>query len=479
VEEFVPTTAGEVSEHLRARWQAGGPGVRIIGGGTSAAGSPEDGGSQSRLRLHRLDRVIDYPARDQTITVEAGIRVAELQRLLAAERQRLPIDIPQADRATLGGAIAENVSGPARYGHGTLRDYVIGIRAVDGRGRLFAAGGRVVKNVAGYDLCKLLVGSRGTLAAIVETTLKLRPLPETRRCVWANWTDWSAVEPALVRLLTSATRPMAIELFDQSLGRQLAHEAAAGDCDGAASIGAASQPGAAAVIGEISAFGTLPTEGPCLCLGFEGSDRESAWQCEEATRELRESGAREIVTIDSAGTARLWSVLTELPAALARHGLCEAAVLPSRIVELVRQGAEAGLRVRAHAGNGIVHAVARDGLSDPERCQRLAVFQRAVEQCGGRIGRREGWTPSPATAAAISRAGRSSSAPRADDGAAPAGAAAAGDAAANNDKSGASDAALRALRRRLRATFDPAGLFALDDASDPPGDGGLRGVRLP
>src|SRR5262245_21071581 len=90
---------------------------------------PARPGTAVDLRQH--SQVIDYPARDMTISVRAGITIAKLQATLAAENQRLPIDVPQADRATLGGALAVNASGPRRYGLGTLRDYVIGISAVN------------------------------------------------------------------------------------------------------------------------------------------------------------------------------------------------------------------------------------------------------------------------------------------------------------------------------------------------------------
>src|SRR5205823_2725889 len=102
--------------------------------------------------LRNLNQVIDYPARDMTITVQAGITMAKLQGTLAVENQRLPIDVPLAEQATLGGTIATNVSGPRRYGFGTLRDYVIGISVINAEGQEIKAGGRVVKNVAGYDL---------------------------------------------------------------------------------------------------------------------------------------------------------------------------------------------------------------------------------------------------------------------------------------------------------------------------------------
>ena len=131
------------------------------------------------LSLAQLNRVIDYPAADLTITVEAGVTMAELARTLAERGQRLPIDVPQADRATVGGAAAVNAAGPRRYGYGTMRDYLLGLRAVDGRGVAFSAGGRVVKNAAGYNLCRLLAGSLGTLGVVTQVTLLVRPLPET------------------------------------------------------------------------------------------------------------------------------------------------------------------------------------------------------------------------------------------------------------------------------------------------------------
>ena len=117
------------------------------------------------LDLTGLNRIVDYTPRDMTIVVEAGVRMADLAATLAAEGQHLPIDVPRAGEATIGGVVATNWSGPRRYGHGTIRDYVIGIHAVDGRGTPFKGGGRVVKNVAGYDFCKLLTGSLGTLGS--------------------------------------------------------------------------------------------------------------------------------------------------------------------------------------------------------------------------------------------------------------------------------------------------------------------------
>src|SRR4029079_11060283 len=141
-------------------------------------GTAQDYGNVATLAGQTLDlsnvaKVVDYTPRDMTIVVEAGVRMADVRATRAAEGQHLPVDVPRAAEATIGGVVATNWSGPRRYGHGTIRDYVIGINAIDGRGTPFKGGGRVVKNVAGYDFCKLLCGSLGTLAVVTQLALKV------------------------------------------------------------------------------------------------------------------------------------------------------------------------------------------------------------------------------------------------------------------------------------------------------------------
>src|SRR5687768_11971396 len=191
-----PADQGELASIISEANRAATP-LYPIGGGTSLdfglpAKAPGEG-----LSLANLNRVVDYPARDMTITVEAGVTMKTLADLLAAERQRLPIDVPQAERATIGGVIATNWNGPRRFGQGTLRDHVIGISAVDGRGMPFKGGGRVVKNVAGYDFCKLLTGSLGTLGVITQVTLRLKPLPEQSVIVGCRISDSEVAEKLL------------------------------------------------------------------------------------------------------------------------------------------------------------------------------------------------------------------------------------------------------------------------------------------
>lgn len=135
------------------------------------------------LSCARLDRLRAYTPADMTVTVEAGMTVAALARVLDAEGQWLPLDPPLPDRTTIGGLVAADLGGALCASQGRVRDFVIGIAAVTAAGRLVHGGGTVVKNVAGYDLMKLLIGSLGTLAVVTEVTLKVRPRPPVRRCV--------------------------------------------------------------------------------------------------------------------------------------------------------------------------------------------------------------------------------------------------------------------------------------------------------
>lgn len=161
-----------------------------------------------------LNAVIDYPARDMTITVQAGITVAALQAVLAKEGQWLPIDVANPERATIGGAVALNKSGPRRFGFGTLRDYVIGISFVADDGTEVKAGGRVVKNVAGYDLMKVQVGAVGTLGVITQVTLKVKPKPEASAALAFGCTA-GELGAVLDLLSASKSRPVAVEVLNR------------------------------------------------------------------------------------------------------------------------------------------------------------------------------------------------------------------------------------------------------------------------
>ncbi|MBS0205044.1 MAG: FAD-binding oxidoreductase [Planctomycetes bacterium] len=324
--DFTPATQLELSRFVAENAQDGRRTLCPVGGRTALQYGYSAPAPGTYVSLGQLNKLVDYPARDMTITVEAGIRIDALQQALAVERQRLPIDIPQRERATLGGALATNTSGPRRFGHGTFRDYVIGISAVDAEGRLFKAGGRVVKNVAGYDICKLLVGSRGTLAIVTQVTLKLRPLPETSAQLWMTIDSFPAIEQRLERLLTSQARPAAIEVLN---------------------------PAAAALIVR-SARCELPVDAPVLCIGVEGSAREVDWQLETLTQELSTTGLQECRRVREHEADRIWEALTEFQTCADDPLTFEANLRPSQCMEFARRATQLGVAVQVHAGNGLV-----------------------------------------------------------------------------------------------------------------------------
>src|ERR1051325_3905108 len=133
------------------------------------------------ISTRNLTRVLQYEPRDLTISVEAGISYCSLAGMLAENRQMIPLDPPFADTATIGGILAANTSGPRRRLYGTARDLVIGMKFASLEGKLIQSGGMVVKNVAGLDMGKLMIGSFGTLAAIAVVNFKLLPFPELER----------------------------------------------------------------------------------------------------------------------------------------------------------------------------------------------------------------------------------------------------------------------------------------------------------
>ncbi len=141
------------------------------------------------LDLRRLSGVLEHEAADLTVTVRAGTTLADLQQHLARSGQFLPLDIRNPEQATIGGLLAANAPSGWAAAYGSARDWVIGMRVATAGGLITRAGGKVVKNVAGYDLCKLYVGSLGTLGVIVEATFKVAPLPQTRATLDLSFSD--------------------------------------------------------------------------------------------------------------------------------------------------------------------------------------------------------------------------------------------------------------------------------------------------
>ncbi|QDU94291.1 FAD-binding oxidoreductase [Lignipirellula cremea] len=281
------------------------------------------------LSLQGLNRIVDYPARDLTATVEAGVTLSQLNQVLAQEGQCLPIEAPHGDKATLGGITATAWCGPRRYSTGSVRDFVIGVSAVDGRGESFRGGGRVVKNVAGYDFCKLLTGSLGTLGVITELTFKLRPIPQRSALLACAVADYNQAEGLLASLVHSKTTPAAIELLSGPAWSEL---------PGLAEIGAAPHP-------------------RYLVVGFSGSDAEVDWSLKTLRQEWKQQQVEATRVWEQQEAAAMWSALTDFSEGDSALTL-KATSAPSGTGPLMQQMEmlAPGCSLQAHAGNGVILA---------------------------------------------------------------------------------------------------------------------------
>jgi glycolate oxidase FAD binding subunit len=185
--------------------------VVIRGGGTKMGWGRTPGSIDLVLSTKRLNAVVAHDYSDLTATVQAGARLDDVNRLLARHGQCLPVE-SAFDESTIGGAIATNDSGPRRHRYGTPRDLLIGVRLALTDGRLIKAGGNVVKNVAGYDISRLMSGSHGSLAAIVSATFKLLPVPAASSTLVATFDRADALVAAVAAVTGSQLEPAAVEL---------------------------------------------------------------------------------------------------------------------------------------------------------------------------------------------------------------------------------------------------------------------------
>ena len=325
LETLTPADQAAMASAVREAARSG-RAVYPTGGGTMLDYGLPPSRPGVRLSTAMLNRVVDYPAEDLTITVEAGRTIAALNEQLAANRQWLPVDVPWPDRATVGGVIATAAAGPRRLAYGTIRDYLLGFTAIDGRGMAFCGGGRVVKNAAGYNMCRLITGSLGTLGVVTQATLMVRPLPETAALLACDLPDLDLAERLLAGLIGSDVRPAAVEF---SNGRE--------------------RP-----VGE---WGHNPLLGPVLhgnvgrlCIGFEGPAGEVEWMLDLARRQWTALGMTSPTLMPRLASDRLWRWIAEFPADV------EISVLPGKLVATIAalQAIVPDAGVVAHAADGVI-----------------------------------------------------------------------------------------------------------------------------
>lgn len=195
--------------------------IALFGRGTKhrmAGGIPA---AEVNLSTARLTRVLQYEPRDLTLSVEAGIPFAEVDQLLGENRQMLPLDPPFAGQATVGGILAANTCGPRRRLYGTARDLTIGMKFATLEGKLIQSGGMVVKNVAGLDMGKLLIGSFGTLGAIVVANFKVLPRPQVERHFLLSFDSAAEARAARDRVLRSVLQPQSLDVLNPAAAERM------------------------------------------------------------------------------------------------------------------------------------------------------------------------------------------------------------------------------------------------------------------
>ncbi|MBM3840429.1 MAG: FAD-binding oxidoreductase [Verrucomicrobia bacterium] len=293
------------------------------------------------VHLHAMNRLVDHVPEDMTATVEAGMTLTEFQARLAPRGQWLPVDPPDADRLSIGDLLSANASGPRRFGYGTVRDYLIGMKVVLADGRVIKSGGKVVKNVAGYDLCKLFIGSRGAFGVIVEATFKLRPLPEAEQFVQAGFDSLQNAGAFVQAVLESNLVPVVLDLHNIStnsqtdpsprpspLGGERVDEEAPG------MLSATDGPRSNASRSDASRSHALT-----VVLGFAGVREDVEYQLAKAA----ELGARSPSNLDH--EIRFWNSGSATPPR-------RLSVLPSELAQAIRRLGEVSFVARA--GNGLV-----------------------------------------------------------------------------------------------------------------------------
>ena len=302
------------------------------------------------LDLRALYGVTDYRPRDLTVTVAAGTPWQELADTVAAHGQVVGLDPPLPERATVGGVLAANASGPWRRRYGTARDQTIGSRAVTAGGEVLGFGGRVIKDVAGYDLTKLLIGSLGTLAVLTQATFRLQPAPVARVLVTAALATPESACAVAAEVAGSSLTPFAVD---------------------------------------VAGPGVLENQGDApwtVAVDLGGGPATLARMRGETVARARTAGAGALESLDGAARAGVYAALRDFgrPAGQDTGLLLRASALPSRLPALLRACAETAAaygmtaRLLARAANGTVYFHAPEVGTDSESALVTALRARVA-----------------------------------------------------------------------------------------------------
>ncbi|MCY3556341.1 MAG: FAD-binding oxidoreductase [Gemmatimonadetes bacterium] len=320
------------------------------GGGTKMDFGHPPSRADIVVSMERLNRIVAHEPADQTATVEAGITMAGLQAGLGKRGQFLPLDPPHGDEGTLGGVLATNASGVLRTSFGTARDLVIGARVVQADGTVVRSGGQVVKNVAGYDLNKMYIGSLGTLGILAEVNLKLQPLPSAGRLLIGTMEGIGEAAECAFRVMDSEIMPSFLEVASPATRALLIDEAAGPETGSGADGGGA---GLLATGGK----GSHPNDQDyAVVAGMIGTDETVEWQVGECERLFRDSGAADVIHADREVYGRVLDAMRAfpggglLPPGMGPGVTCRAGVAPDGVEPLFRLADEGCQRLSIGCG---------------------------------------------------------------------------------------------------------------------------------
>lgn len=359
-----PGSEEEVSRLLAAAHELD-AGVAPWGGGTKMGLGAPPRLLDMVLSLARLNRVVDHEPADLTATFQAGMSLASVQAHLGEKGQFLALDPPFGARATIGGILSANASGPHRLRYGSARDLVIAVRVVHADGTVTKGGAKVVKNVTGYDMNKLYIGSLGTLGILTEATFRLYPLPVAEETHLSAFPSLETAGAAVAEILASPLAPHAVELLSAG--------AAAAAAETAGVSWAAGQVGVAVMIGSVP--------------------EAVRAQLNEVARFCRGAGSTADHLVTGAAHTACWDAIREFPGPGAPRSLVLKGSVPlTRVPELMSRGEGlAGQRhlpcqAVAEAGSGIVRFYVDAATAPPERAADYVETVRGVAaELGGHL----------------------------------------------------------------------------------------------
>lgn len=349
-----PPSVGAMSEVVGVAHEEGLATVPVGGGTQRSLGNPPRGYDLA-LDTRGLDCLIQYEPADLTVTVEAGMTMGKLGEILAAEGQFLPLEVPSPGKATVGGMLAAACFGPLGLTYGFPRDWLIGVKVVNADGRVTKGGGRVVKNVTGYDINKLYTGSLGTLGVIVEASLKVAPKPVASATLTAGFADLGAAMNGAWSMLDGYGGPSALTLLND---------------DAAEGLG-------------------LESPGYMLLARFLGREEVVGGRVARAKSALEGLGAVDVRELEADQEDILWQRLVDMPWVDERVPLSiRCSVLPTEVEKLISSLEEVEHWTLRHGlfadvGLGLVRSISWGDVPPGEYEERLERVTGRKSESGG------------------------------------------------------------------------------------------------